>query len=625
MVANAFAQVSYRVLPQGSDALLNSYLMAQADKAYVERLVRLNKALSSKKELKKYQKNISFGAFSYEGNSKARTVGVINFDSYKIEKLIIDSRITANLYLPKKKGRHSAILLLCGHEIQGKSAESYQKTASLLAQNDFVVLVPDPIGQGELIQLLDSTGKPLTPRATTEHTLLNQGAVLVDYNVALDQFYHNSITLSYLASRPEVDDKRIGCVGNSGGGTQATYLSAFEDRIKAVACCSFFTKRERMLHTIGPDDGCQILADEIKSHYEIVDFYIKQAPHPTLILAGTKDFIDYQGVQEAFAELKQAYTLLGKPDNAQLFVVEDGHGISKPKREATVRFFKTYFMKDSSVVIEPELTVLSDSILRCTKSGQLYVSQKSNPFQKKTLKYAVKKQKQRKSKTDKSKGLESDIRNLLSIPSELPAISVRETEHIKLKEATLNKLIISRKGEPDMPALLFLPEKINPQAAVYILLNDSGMAASLQTNKINELIEQGSVVMLVDPRGIGETKDVPEKNNKKFYSEDYRNAALSVMLGKPLLGQRVIDIFSMIDALTAQPELKNKKIICLSEGNIGVAAIHACYLDARIVEVRTNNCIESWMDMLLEPTAKNRMSLVVPKALIYYDIPDIKK
>jgi dienelactone hydrolase len=41
-------------------------------------------------------------------------------------------------------------------------------------------------------------------------------------------------TVDYLAMRPEVDAKRIGCAGHSGGGTQAMYLSCADERIQCA-------------------------------------------------------------------------------------------------------------------------------------------------------------------------------------------------------------------------------------------------------------------------------------------------------------------------------------------------------------------------------------------------------
>ena len=42
-------------------------------------------------------------------------------------------------------------------------------------------------------------------------------------------------TIDYLQSRPEVDPQRIGCTGNSGGGTQTSYLMALDERVRCAA------------------------------------------------------------------------------------------------------------------------------------------------------------------------------------------------------------------------------------------------------------------------------------------------------------------------------------------------------------------------------------------------------
>ena len=79
------------------------------------------------------------------------------------------------------------------------------------------VLVVDPIGQGERLQLIDREGKPLTRGATTEHTLLNAGFNLLGTSLAAQEYWDNHRALDYLLTRKDIDSERIGVYGSSGG------------------------------------------------------------------------------------------------------------------------------------------------------------------------------------------------------------------------------------------------------------------------------------------------------------------------------------------------------------------------------------------------------------------------
>ena len=53
-------------------------------------------------------------------------------------------------------------------------------------------------------------------------------------NLAKYRIWDGMRAVDYLASRPEVDAKRLGCVGNSGGGTLTAYIAALDPRVKAA-------------------------------------------------------------------------------------------------------------------------------------------------------------------------------------------------------------------------------------------------------------------------------------------------------------------------------------------------------------------------------------------------------
>lgn len=635
-IAFGYAQKPKTILPYKADTILNSYLLNIMQQQYAERKQRLGIALQTTENLQAYQLDAKsqykrlFTNFPSDielAEPDVSSAGYIARDTYDIEKLIISKRITCNLYLPHKKGSKPAILFLCGHEMSSKATESYQKTAILLAKNGFIVLVVDPSGQGERVQLIDETGKNLTRGSTTEHTLLSMGAGLIGWSEVNEMLIDNILCVNYLNARNDVDSQHIGCIGNSGGGAQASYLSAMDSRIKAVACCSWFTKRERMFSINGPDDGCQYLWNEGRTQLEIADYYIMQAPRPTLILAGTKDFIDYPGTIDAFAELKSVYAKLGAENSAEFFAYEDGHGISQAKREVAVRFFRKHFLNDSTEIKEGKLQTLPDSLLNCSKSGQLLLDlNMQDALHKRSSQMTMYYDRYRRSFDQHNLDTcRSMVKQLLNIRLNTQGLKAKLQGRILMHPMHEEKnLILTRKGEPEMPMCLLMPQnKNNADFKVIILLNDSGLHASTQLAITDSLIQEGHCVLLADPRGLGETKDRAEKNNKKYYSADYRNAALSLFIGRPLLGQRVMDICALVDYVQNERSLKNAKIEIISYGNIGLAAQHAAFLDQRISRTTNHNCIRSWTEIIENPMQKNHMSLLVPNVLRYYDIENL--
>jgi hypothetical protein len=98
-----------------------------------------------------------FGPWPEKTPLNPRITGVVERDQYRIEKVIFESRpgflVTGNLYIPK--GRPfplPGVVGTCGHSDTGKAYKSYQGFAQGLARNGYVVLIFDPIGQGERLQ-----------------------------------------------------------------------------------------------------------------------------------------------------------------------------------------------------------------------------------------------------------------------------------------------------------------------------------------------------------------------------------------------------------------------------------------------------------------------------------------
>ena len=100
--------------------------------------------------------------------------------------------------------------------------------------------------------------------------------------------------LDYLTSRPEVDPKRIGCVGNSGGGTLTAYIAALDPRVSVAAIgCFITTLRLRMGSRIQQDpdaDPEQDLFGFLSEGIDHAGLLAMIAPRPTLLATARLDF-----------------------------------------------------------------------------------------------------------------------------------------------------------------------------------------------------------------------------------------------------------------------------------------------------------------------------------------------
>src|SRR5205085_1443677 len=69
--------------------------------------------------------------------------------------------------------------------------------------------------------------------------------------------------------------------------------------------------------------------------------------------------------------IKKAYTVLGKPNQVELFSYDDGHGISKPKREAALHWFNRWLKHDTASIRETGIKTLPPAALTVTAAGQV--------------------------------------------------------------------------------------------------------------------------------------------------------------------------------------------------------------------------------------------------------------
>ena len=628
----ARAQDSLRVLPDDKETrqMLNVYLQAEAKKHFDARRQTVAN-LKTPDDIRKRQEQLkarfieALGGFPAKTPLNAQVVGTLKGDGFRVEKVIYESRpnhhVTANLYLPEGKTPVPGVLLPCGHSANGKAAEAYQRACILLAQNGMAVLCYDPIGQGERLQLLESSGKPGIPGSTSEHTMVGVGALLVGQSTATYRIWDGIRSLDYLASRPEVDPKRLGCTGNSGGGTLTAYLMALDDRIAVAAPSCYITSLERLFATIGPQDAEQNITGQVAFGMEHVDYLTMRAPRPTLMAVATFDFFDIQGAWTTFREASVLYGKLGHGERVALFEFEDKHGFSKPRREAAMRWLRRWLLNKDDAPFEKNFSIFKDADLQCTRSGQVLEDFKG--------KSAFHMNAEKANELAAKRGTPSApaIRKLLGLgetalkaPDQLDKVlaDLFPKEGIKRGDMLVSKTRFSPEAGIELPMVLFAPDKGKGKITLY-LHGDGFQAAAGSDGAIDKLVKTGHAVVAVDVRGLGETSPGKPPTKASFFGNDSKETFLGIHLSRPLLGQRVQDVLSVVDFWAKGTET----VEIVAVGTAGPIALHAAALDKRIAKVTLEKSLISWHNVVHTPISLNQLTNVVPGALHVYDLPDL--
>jgi len=566
----------------------------------------------------------ALGGFPERTPLQPVVIGREDLEKFSIERVVYQSRpghhVTAALWIPKGKGPFPAVIFPCGHSSDGKA--SYQRACMLLAVNGIAAMSYDPIGQGERRQLVDQLGKPVIRSMTDEHTLVTIGAMPVGRCTASYRIWDGIRSLDYLASRPDIDPKNLGCSGVSGGGTLTSYLMALDDRIKAAAPSCYITSLERLYATLGPQDGEQNIPGQIAFGFDHADFLTLRAPQPTLVLAATRDFFDIQGTWNSFREAKRLYGLMGFPERLDIVEADSGHGYPKAHREAMARFMARWLQGRDEPIVEGELTAVPGARLLCTKSGQVLTEFAGlsvfdlNALRDRELAPV---RAEAWSKGPREANLTA-VRKLLALPAVAKATLAPVDGTVKREGCEIRKGVFTVEAGIPIPALFFEPEK--PTGATWIWVNGDGKAVDAAVGgEIEKRVRTGTRVVAIDLRGMGETAAGASTPGKPgYFGVGWFDSFVSHNLGRPLTGRRVLDLLGVVEHLAGAGATD---IRVRGVGTGALVVLHAAALDTRLREVEIVGGLVSWSAVVNSPVSYGHLGSIVFGALQSYDLPDL--
>ena len=584
----------------------------------------------------------SFGPWPEKTPLKPRITGVVERDAYKIENIIFESRpgflVTANLYIPK--GRPfplPGVVGTCGHSATGKMINLYQSFAQGLARQGYVVLIYDPISQGERLQYPDENLKSKIGAGVGEHLYAGNQQFLVGEFIGSWRAWDGIRALDYLLSRDEVDPKHIGVTGNSGGGTMTTWLAGVESRWTMAAPSCFVITFRRNTENELPADTEQCPPNALALGLDHSDFLAAMAPKPVIILSKEGDYFDARGAEESYQRLAHLYGLFDAEENVGLFIGPGYHGYSQENREAMYQWFNRA-TGVSDATSEPELVIEKDETLYCTPRGQV-CELNSRPIYSFTKELSEQLAKERR-KNIPAPMLKRRIAQVLGFRGFAALQSKEPPEYRILRNwrsrgfPKPNWTTYLVETEPGIHAVVYRlsderlysrPPKGQKRAILYISHQSSD--AELRSEPlIKELIaaEPDAAFYTCDVRGIGESQpDTCDENSYLGnYGSDYFYAIHSIMLGKPYPGQRTRDILRVLGWLKSNG---HEEIHLAAKGWGTIPATFAAVLSDQVEQVTLKNALTSYSDIAESETYDWPLSALVPNILKSFDLPDCYK
>jgi dienelactone hydrolase len=408
----------------------------------------------------------------------AQVFGKIEGKDYTIEKVLLEPLpgfyLGGNLYRPRNgRSKHPGILNPQGHWPYGRLENEPLYSAPSLgisfARQGYVVFAYDMVGYNDTIQVAHRFG-------SAEQRLWSFGPLGL-------QLWDSIRALDFLASLDDVDARRLGITGASGGGTQTFLLTAVDDRIQ-------FASPVNMVSAIMQGGDLCENAPGLRINTSNVEIAAMFAPKPMLLVSATGDWTR-NVPREEYPAIKKIYELYGKGNQVEVVQIDEQHNFNRLSREAVYRFFarqnpglsdnREQTEHDISIPMIQEMTVLSnrtlpDGALDADGAFRLWKSlaEKQN------------------AQTEDRGILRDRLRQTLAV--EIPPDV--------LSEVNGQSIVLSRPSKGDRVPGIWIKGK----GKTAIVVDPRGSAAALQSDLVKRILKEGRPVLLLDVFQTGAAK-----------------------------------------------------------------------------------------------------------------------
>ena len=551
----------------------------------------------------------------------AKITGTLEKENYKVEKIVFESHpnffVTGCLYIPKEHEEPAAtIIYVSGHSAVAFRSPTYQNIILNLVDKGFIVFAFDPIGQGERLQYVNSeTNASEIGGPTTEHSYAGIQTLLTGTSLSSYFIWDGVRAIDYLATRKEVDLKRIGITGRSGGGTQSALIAAYDDRIFAAAPECYITNFKRLLQSIGPQDAEQNPYNAIQSGFDFPDYFHLRAPKPSLIITTTHDFFSQQGARETFAEAQKSYAAFGHPGNIQKVEDFGVHQSTQKNREAMYAFFQEY-LNNPGDPSDSAMTVFPEKELRVTETGQVGTSLKGETVFSLNEKYFRKKE-------IRKNELRETIKNISGVNFDYQLTAGVYTGKIPGDIFEINKYFLENNKDEFALPVWVVKAPGTKRGEILVWLHPEGKTKILESALFLQFINSGYTIVSADLPEIGELKNSNFKGDGFVQSVPFNYTFGANLVGKSVTGIRA-DAFDLLMQFVARQNVGHGKIDAFIEKETNAAFLHYAVFNNPFSKIVFLSPLVSNERLIHQKYYNPKLAFsVVPGSVGYYDFKDL--
>ncbi|HSB15456.1 MAG TPA: acetylxylan esterase, partial [Bryobacteraceae bacterium] len=532
------------------------------------------------------------------------------YRDYTVENLVLETApklySTSNLYLPRTGRKPFPVILYqCGHA----NKHYFTRHGAWFASHGIAVMVMDNIEMGEI----EFTHHGVYSNAWFHWYSRGFSPLAVE-------LLNAKRTLDYLCSRGDIDSRRIGATGRSGGGMTTFFLAAIDERVKASAPVSgtlstlgWVKQRLTFAHC-----DCQNPVNSYGLTYSEIGALT--APRAQLLCNADADRgFPMDAFNEMAGKMNEIYRLYNAEGALRTSVTPGGHSDTEVIRLPVYSFFlKELLGIDSPVTAEGPVDEPPKEQLVCFRDGiptddvLTRIDEELVPVYSYSLTPMS-----AAARAKRIKELTGRLRNEVFryFPSEKTPLEPAWSEQSTVQGRTIRKVTFPSFDGLRVKAVYSLPSKASGSGKLPgLLIVDHRRGIPVWGNE--QPLERNHwgdrAVLIVET--IDRGSRALEQNLRSFADDDpvHHMKRQAMVMGTTLESMQVYEILRSLEFLRSQPEVDASKITIAGKGETGVNGLYAALLDGNVERVE-----------LTSPPPSHRQGPHYLGILRYTDIPEV--